>query len=137
MLLDEIGGVLSTGGVASSSGPFYLWLGQLPDSTVIPDRAVAILETGGYAPEARAELDRPTFQVLTRGAAVTAVSTAYEEARTKAEAVKTALHALAPGTYSGRHYGGVWAEQDPIHLGLDDSDRPLFSQNFRAMRSRT
>ena len=137
--LVELGDRLSSQDVASSSGKsgWYLALGQMPDSTAIADRVVALLQTGGFAPDAATEVDRPSFQVLTRGLSIMANSTAYEEAEAKAQAVKRALHALTPGSLGGRHYVGIWAEQDPFFAGYDESERPHFSQNFRVMRSRT
>ena len=137
--LEEIKVQLSTNSVASSSGEggWYIALGQLPDSTAVPDRIVALLQTGGGAPDAATEVDRPGLQVLTRGLSLMNNSTAYEEAEAKAQEVKRTLHAMTPGSLDGRHYVGIWAEQDPFFAGYDESDRPRFSQNFRVMRSRT
>jgi len=139
-LLAEIGAMLSTAGVASSSGEsgWYLALSLLPDSTVWPDKTVAVIQGNpGYAPDAATEVDRPVFQVLTRGESPRTTSSAYQDCETKARAAYTALHAKTPGSYSSHHYTGIWAEQEPFFAGYDDSDRVIFSQNFRAMRSRT
>lgn len=138
-LVAEIGARLASQGVASSSGEggFYLALGTLPDSTVLPDRMMAVIQTGGQAPDAATEVDRPGFQIITRGQPLDDVATAYSAAETKAQAAKTALHAITPGALSTRHYVGIWATQDPFFIGYDDEYRPLFSQNFVAQRSRT
>ena len=138
-LVAEIGARLSTQGVASSSGEdgYYLGLGMLMDSTVLPDRMVAVIQTPGQAPDAATEVDRPGFQILTRGPSVLTVSSGYKEARAKARDAKTALHAMTPGSLSGRHYVGIWATQEPVFTGYDESYRPLFSENFIAQRSRT
>jgi len=138
-LLDEIGAWLAAQSVASSSGEdgFFLGLGMMMDSTVLADRMIAVIETGGLAPDAATEVDRPGFQVITRGASTQSVSTAYPEAESKAEAASLALHAIAPGSLSGRHYVGIWATQSHFFLGYDEEGRPLFSQNFLAQRSRT
>ena len=137
MLLDDIATVLIANSVASSSGEggWYLWKSHLPDSTYIANLAVAIIETGGYAPDASVELARPTFQLLTRGRSIMQVSTAYEEARAKAQEANDALHAYTPGQINEHHYVGIWAEQDAFFAGLDEGDRPMFSQNFRVQRS--
>lgn len=138
-LLDDIGTALSTNSVASSSGEsgWYLWKGHMPDSTYVADRAIAVLQTAGFAPDAATEVDRPAFQLLTRGPSIMQVSTAYELVEAKAQAAAAVLHAITPGAINGRHYVGVWAEQDPFFAGLDESDRVVFSQNFRVQRSRT
>lgn len=137
--LEEIKVQLSTNSVASSSGEggWFIALGQMPDSTVTVDRIVALLQTQGFAPDAATEIDRPALQVLTRGLPLMENSTAYEEAEAKAQEVKRTLHAITPGSLSGRHYVGIWAEQDPFFAGYDEKDRPHFSQNFRVERSRT
>ena len=138
-LVAEIGARLSTQGVASSSGEggYYLGLGTLMDSTVLPDRMVAVIQTGGQAPDAATEVDRPGFQIITRGPSMMTESSAYPEAEAKAQAAKVALHGMTPGTLSGRHYVGIWATQDPFFIGYDDEYRPLFSENFVAQRSST
>ncbi len=138
-LLDEIGAVLSTQSVASSSGVggWLLVLSFMPDSTAIQDKVVAIIETPGFPPDAGTDLDRPGFQVRVRGDPISTTTTSYAEARQKIEDVKTTLHALASTSYSGRHYPGVWAEQEPFLLRYDQNDRPELAINFRAMRSRT
>ena len=137
--LDEIASRLSSQGVASSSGEqgFFLVRGFLPDSTVLPNRLMAIIQTGGQAPDASVEIDRPGLQVLTRGQSLMTVSSAYQVAEAKAQAAKRALHALTPGSLDGRHYVGIWATQDPFFMGYDSEYRPLFSENFVTQRSRT
>lgn len=139
MLVDEIGTRLSTQGIASSSGEsgWYLFLGMMPDSTAIADKAVSITETPGGPPYARIELDEPHFQLRVRGASLFDASSAYVEARAKMEDAKLALHGLTPGTYSGWYYAGLWAMQEPFLLEYDANNRPNLACNFRALRSRT
>jgi hypothetical protein len=97
---------------------------------------VAVVETAGFPNLARVEVDQPGFQVRVRGEAVGS-SSAYTEARDKIDAIKLDLHGIAPGSLSGRHYVGIWAEQDPFLLEYDMSNRPHLICNFRVMRSRT
>lgn len=139
MLLDEIGAILSGASLASSSGAgsYVLVKSWLPDSTALQDKVVALIETGGLPPDAATEIDQPTFQVLVRGTNWLAGSTGYPDARQKAQDVKDALHARAPGIYSGRYYGGFWAMQDPFLLYYDVNMRPVIACNFRTIRSRT
>jgi hypothetical protein len=138
-LLDEVASRLSSQGVASSSGEdgFYLVRGWLPDSTALPDQMMAVIQTGGQAADAAVEIDRPGLQVLTRGQSLQTTSSAYQEAEAKAQAAKSALHAITPGSLDGRHYVGIWATQDPFFMGYDSEYRPLFSENFILQRSRT
>lgn len=138
-LLDEIGTRLDDQGIASSSGDdgWVLMKSLLPDSNQLQDKVVALIEVPGDAPDAATELDRPHFQVLVRGDPITTVSSAYEEARAKAEEIKIDLHAITPGSLSGRHFPAIWALQDPFLLEYDQNDRPVISTEFRAFRSRT
>ena len=139
MLLDEIGVRLSGEGIATSSAgsDWRLIQSWLPDTSGLQNKVVAIIETPGEPPGAFTEDDRPHFQIIVRGNSILQQSSAYEEARTKIEDVKTDLHTLAPITLSGRYYGGIWAQQDPFLLQYDKRDRPHLVCNFRAIRSRT
>lgn len=140
-LLDEIGTILSTQSVASSSGEgvgWYLALSMMPDSTASPDRIVAVIPTPGSPPLAdQVELDEPGVQIRVRGQSYMSASTAFQEAWAKAEDAYAILHGLAPGTYSGRYYAGVWAEQSPFLLRYDENNRPEVAFNLRVYRSRT
>lgn len=134
-MLEEIGTVLSTQNIASSSGAggWLLALSQMPDSTALQDRIVALSQTPGRPSGAdRIEVDEMGFQVRVRG-------TSWDWTATEAKAMEvyTALHGLTPGTYSGRYYAGVWADQPPFLLAYDESDRPHVIANYRALRSRT
>lgn len=134
-LLEEIGAILSTQSIASSSGAggWLLSLSLMPDSTAIQDRVVSILQTpGGPSGADRIEVDDSAFQIRIRGTAWD-----WTVAEAKATECYQALHGLAPGTYSGRHYAGVWAMQPPFLLEYDDSNRPHLVNNYRALRSRT
>ena len=139
MLLDEIGNRLDDSGIASSSGDdgWVLMKSMLPDSSALQNKIVALIETPGEAPDAYTELDKPHFQVLVRGDSIATVSSAYSVASAKADEIKRDLHAITPGSLSGRHYAGIWALQDPFLLEMDKSDRPVLVINFRAFRSRT
>ena len=138
-LLDEIGSRLSTQSIASSSGVdgWLLVLSHMPDSTAMQDKVVALTETAGWPPMGRVELDYPGLQVRVRGESLRNGSSAYTEGRAKIEEVKQELHGLTPGTYSGRYYAGIWAEQEPFFLEIDSEHRPHWVCNFRALRSRT
>lgn len=138
-MLDDLGAKLAALGLASSSGAgnFVLVKSWLPDSCQLQDRAVALIEYGGEAPNPRAELDSPRVQVLVRGARLTQVSSAYREARDKAESIKLALHGLTTTSSSGRYYPGVLALQDPFLREYDAVRRPVIVCNYKVWRSRT
>lgn len=141
MLLDEIAARLIANNIASSSGSgsplWYLWRGTLPDSTMTADRAVALRETGGLPQILNLQIDRPSLQVLVRGARMNQVSTAYQEARLKAEEIKLHFHGLTGVTLSSVEYPGLLAEQEPFYVGEDADQRPIFSCNYQIWRTST
>lgn len=135
-LLDEIEARLSTQGVAGIVGStsvtdtgWVLTQGYMPPD---PDKVITIYPTGGGAPEPKAEVNYPTFQVRAR-----AGTTGYSTAVDKLAAVQTALHGFT-GTLSSWYYPGIWAQSDVLPIGFDAQDtRPVLAQNYRAARSRT
>ncbi len=138
-LLDEVATYLQTQAVAGLPGStvvtasgWTLAKGYLPEA---PDKVVALFETGGRANEQNAVtglLDRPTFQVRVRSSVL-----AYSTARTKIEAVRTALELVGNESLSSRYYAGILSETAPLSLGLDANKRPHLAMNFAALRSRT
>lgn len=137
--LDEIAAAIEAGTTEAGTGSsFPIFRGMMPDSTVLGDRAVALILTGGYPDDARVTLDRPGLQVLVRGAQANQVSTAYQEAEIVAWSVKNALHEYhGTPSSSGLYYVGIWNESGPFFLGVDEVQRPVFSNNLRIQRSRT
>lgn len=142
MFLDEVGALLASSsvGVASSSGmgSYVLIKGHLPDSSQLPHRVLALVETPGGAPDAGdTNLDYPGLQVLVRGEPRNQASSCYSDARRKIQDARDTLHRLTPGSYGGRYYAGMWAQQEPFLLYFDEQARPVFGVNFLALRSRT
>lgn len=137
--LEEIDTILAAQTTEAGDGTAYpTYLGHLPDSTVVDDRAVALLLTEGIGDEARVEIENPGLQVIVRGTTLRTESSAYREASATAFAIKNALHEYSGDSSSGGHrYPGIWNESGPFFLGFDESKRPMFSTNFRVMRSRT
>lgn len=101
---------------------------NLPDQ---PDTAVCLYDTGGGPPTLTRgdDTDSPSFQVLSRSAdAATALTTL--------QTVFQGLHGITETDLHGLHVKLLWALQSvPMSLGLDDKQRFLFSQNFRALVS--
>lgn len=141
-LLDDIESRLSSQSVAGAVGSTQVtdtgWTitkGWMPAD---PDRVITLYETGGLRPEAKPEVDYPTFQVRVRGG-----TTQYSTAAEKLDDIERALHGAngllyAETTATNRYYPGIWAQSGPLQLGVDGQDtRPLLAQNFRAARSRT
>lgn len=125
------------GGVAGANTPWPIYRSHMPDSTVIGDRAVALIETAAEPEYPREGIDKNGLQVVVRGARMSTLSTAYEEAEAEADDIKETLIAYAGSTKTlGQHYVGIWNESGPFFSGFDASWRPSFSGNYRAWRSR-
>lgn len=138
--LDEVAAIIDANTTAAGTGSdFPIFRSHLPDSTVLGDRAVALIHTEGFGDMARVEVGGPGLQVVTRGRSILQTSTAYEEAYAVAEAVRSSLHEYTgtSASSSGNHYVGIWSENGPFFAGFDETMRPLFSNNFRVQRSRT
>lgn len=138
--LDEVYDIL-TSAASSEVGDGQTWpifLGHLPDSTVLDDRAVALINTPGGGDEGGVEIENPGLQVLVRGLPLTENSTAYEAANQLAHDMKNNLHGFTGSpSSSGHHYVGIWNQSGPFFLGYDKEMRPRFSINLNVLRSRT
>lgn len=114
-----------------------LFKSHLPDSTVLPDRAVAIIETMGEGVMGRVGIELPGLQVVVRGAPQNVVTDAFSSAATKAMEIHDALHGYAGSSDTTTHYAGIWCRSGPAFSGFDESWRPYFTADFRVMRSST
>lgn len=138
--VDEIATLIASNTTEVGSGTDWpVWLGHLPDSTTVGDRAVAILSGVGLPEMGRPDVESPGLQILVRGQPFNESATSYPDAETIAYTVKNALHAIASGPSSsyGHHYVGIWNEGGPGFIGFDESKRPMFSTNMRVLRSAT
>lgn len=113
-----------------------LYLGHMPDSTMVNDRAVALIETAGTPEDGRLGIESHGLQVVVRGAAMTSASTAFQEAEDEAQDLLDQLHEYTGSRRTlGQHYVGISNESGPFFTGFDASWRPLFSANYLALRS--
>ena len=96
-----------------------------------PVNCTTIYDTGGYEPEsADVVYDRPTIMARVR-------NSSYASGYAKAQAIKTALHKANQITEGGTRYIALWAQSDILFIGYDDSNRALFTINFRIHRTNT
>ena len=139
--LEEIEAIIAAGTTEAGAGTsFPIFLGHMPDSTTagVPDRAVAVLTSFGGPDMERVDIEDPGLQILVRGAAITEVSTGYEEAANVAVEIKNALSGyVGKPVAAGKNYVGIWNQNGPFFIGHDESMRPVFSNNLRVLRSRT
>lgn len=135
---DEISAILEASTAAGPNTSWPIYLGHMPDSTAIGDRAVAVVELPGPANPGRVELDPREFTVTVRGRPLLSVSTSYQEAELEAKLVRDTLHGYSGSSDSDdRHYVGILTLQRPWFSGFDEAHRPVFTAEFSATRSRT
>lgn len=101
-----------------------LFIGYAPDSESTPDSIIAVLDTGGTAPDPYLPTYVPTFQVFIR-------SDNYDNGKATLDSVR-GLHQLVGELVSGQTYFYyILAISEGGHLGRDEAGRDLFSINFR------
>lgn len=119
----------SLGTFAATSG-WGIYIGGEPPS---PDTCITIYDTGGPAPQPRAALDRPDFQIRVRGA-----QDGYNTAWDKANDIKNYLLGLAQQTVNSNLISGFIATSDVAFVARDEGkNRPIFTVNFRCTRQPT
>ena len=135
--LDDISTLLTSSTVAGGATGWPLYLGHLPDSSAIGDKAVALLETAGQEDMGRVDLERPGLQVVVRGAPTNTTSTAYQETQARAKLINGAIHAFTGTPSSGAYIAGLWNQSGPFFSGFDETWRPYFSANYLVWRQST
>jgi len=137
-LVSEIGDRLSSqsvGGLTSTATWRIAYNEFLPSSIGSSSQAqqIAVTPTGGFPEEAAEAMQRKTFQMKVRCAAVTS-STVLDD---KMDNIDDALNLKADQTWNSRKYVFVQKQGDRLYLGRDSQDRPEMVQNYVAFRSRT
>lgn len=100
--------------------------GAMPPAALGPEKYVCVYDTGGFKPEIRILLDKPTVQVRTRGLAG---PSGYDAAYAQALACRDALLGYARATINSTYYLAIDAMSDIAPLGEDDDGRPLWVWN--------
>lgn len=97
-----------------------------------PDRCITIYDTPGLTPDPKWQQDEPTVMIHIRGAPT---PDDYPVAGAKAKEVRDALLGRPSETLGGTLYAGIWSIGDVGYIGPDENGRPVFSMNFRLLRS--
>ena len=126
MLTDNVSQYLITQGIATAEGT-DIFIGSLPDSDASTfDNAILIRDTGGAEPDKHLPIKQPTIQILVR-------NVNYDTGYNKAKAIRDALHQKLDNTVlevGADDVMTIFAMQEPTHLGMDESNRHLFTCNF-------
>ena len=107
-----------------------MFVGQEPDGGGVADKVVSIFDTGGGQPDTKRTLKLPTIMIKIRGDVF-----GYQAGYTLAELIVTTLHAVENTTVNSTRYIYIIAQSDINFLGYDKSNRPMWTINFRIMRT--
>lgn len=110
-------------GVFAATSGWAIFIGREPAN---PVTTITIYDTGGFSPNPKWNIDEPTVQVRVRGSTGN-----FQAAYAKANAVKEALLGLPSQDLNGDRWVSVRQLGDIHNLGYDNSERPLFTINFR------
>jgi hypothetical protein len=134
---EDIKDLLTESSMAGIHGTFAtdLFVGLEPDS---PDLCTTIFDTGGFDPDAYMgdsdyDYERPTIQVLVRGA-----PGGYQAAYSRIKAISDELKNKTNKTINSTKYMTIWQMGDIFFIGYDEAkNRPSFTVNFRIHRTST
>lgn len=89
-----------------------------------------VFGSGGYAPHDYVPTERPTFQVIVKGKSYKTLPANMTKTEELAKQLVKLLHRKTNYPIGTTHVISSKAMQQPIFLGLDDKDRPMYSTNF-------
>lgn len=108
-----------------------------PDANFIPADipenklpCLFVMDTGGFAPHDYVPTERPTWQIIVKGRSYKTNPLNMAETEAIANQLKALFHRKSNYKIGSTHVFSSLAMQQPIYLGLDDSDRPMYSVNF-------
>jgi len=131
IMLVDIAGRLQTAGIGTigAATGWSIRVAEVPDK---PDTCISVFEYAGSPSDISLDGARdvsPGLQVRVRGE-----RNKYITAREKAEAVALNLDGVGNTTINGMVYKYIFANHQPAFAGLDEAQRPWFSQNFRVSK---
>lgn len=112
-----------------------------PDANFIPADAdnkleakyplLFVMGSGGFAPHSYVPTERPTYQIVIKGKSYKTLPANMATTEAYAKELITHLH-RRPNYLVGSAYvfSSLAVQSNPIPLGLDNLDRPMFSTNF-------
>lgn len=103
-----------------------IWLARVGRSLDKPNALINAYDTGGFNPNTKYLLDQPTVQVMVRSEV-----NDYGGGYAKTQAIKDVLLGLDPQDVNGDRWSGVTMLADTAFLKYDETERALFSLNFR------
>jgi len=116
------------GVAAPSPGLWPIFEATFPDQT---NQCILVKVTGGRQPEVRIAIDYPSMQILIRS-----MPQNYIVARAKAEEIWQILQAIPSEPPAYPELTSAVAVTQPIFVGYDEEDLPVWSVNFNLIISK-
>lgn len=108
-----------------------------PDANFIPAElpeskhpCLFVMDSGGFAPHMYVPTERPTWQIIVKGKSYKTNPLNMAATETIANQLKDLLHRKVNYMIGSTRVFSSLAMQQPIYLGLDDADRPMYSINI-------
>lgn len=89
-----------------------------------------VSDSGGFAPHDYVPTERPTYQIIVKGKSYKTLPANMAATEKFAKSLVDLLHRKVNYLIGQTHVFSSKAMQQPIYLGLDDKDRPMYSTNF-------
>ncbi|KOP64362.1 hypothetical protein AMS62_03130 [Bacillus sp. FJAT-18019] len=127
MLASDLIAYLTDAGFTVYPDPNFI-PAEIPE-TKLP--CLFVFGTGGYSPHEYVPTERPTFQIIVKGKSYKVLPGNMASTESLAKQLIKHLHRQANYTAGSAHiFSSTATQSNPIPLGLDDKDRPMYSTNF-------
>lgn len=119
-IIDDIADYLESEGIGTvGDSIFKSYLPETANGVIL-----AVLDTGGMAPDHYLPTHVPTFQIYIR-------ASGYSAGKSTLDAVRAALHRLTNETVGDTYFYYIFAISEGGHVGRSESGEDEFSINFQ------
>lgn len=122
----ELIGYLTAVGYSVYPDPNFI-PGTLPENKC---PCLFVFDSGGESPHDYVPTERPTYQIIIKGKSFKSNPANMAATQSIAKGLVNHLHRRANYLVGSTEVLSSTAAQQPIYLGLDDQDRPMYSTNF-------
>ncbi|KUP22411.1 hypothetical protein AWJ19_27735 [Paenibacillus sp. DMB5] len=89
-----------------------------------------VMDSGGGPPHNYVPTERPTYQIIVKGKSYKTLPANMAATEALAKQLKKLLHRKPNYLVGSTHVFASTATMEPIYLGLDTKDHPMYSTNF-------
>lgn len=127
MLSEELIGYLTLSGFSVYPDANFI----PPDMPEAKYPCLFVMGSGGFAPHSYVPTERPTYQIIVKGKSYKTLPANMATTEAYAKELITHLHRRSNYLIGSAYvFSSLAMQPNPIPLGLDIHDRPMFSTNF-------